>query len=142
VRILDVNVLIALFHAGHPAHEAAIRWWRGALERGSAVTVPDLVWTGFVRLVTHPRAVTSPATLAEAWDFVAAVRANGIYLEHVPPPATLARFEELSRTSSATGNLITDAYIAASAVAAGATLVTFDRDFRRFDGLRLEELTA
>lgn len=142
MRILDVNVLVALFHAGHPAHAAASRWWREALERGTPVTAPDLVWAGFVRLMTNPRAVTTPASLAQAWEFVTAVRSHGIYLEHVPAPATMTSFEELSRTSSATGNLVTDAYIAASALVVGATLVTFDRDFRRFDGLRVEELTA
>ncbi len=56
------------------------------------------------------------------------------------PPGTLGVFEEAVRKARASGNLITDAHIAASAMASGATLVTFDRDFRRFDDLRLEEL--
>lgn len=34
------------------------------------------------------------------------------------------------------------AFIAACASAIGATVVTFDRDFRKFDGLRVLELAA
>jgi predicted nucleic acid-binding protein len=34
---------------------------------------------------------------------------------------------------------VTDAYIAASAVTLGAGVVTFDRDFRKFDGVRILE---
>lgn len=142
VKVLDVTVLVALFHAGHPGHDTASRWWQESLQRGVTVTVPDVVWSGFVRVVTSARAVTVPATVDQAWDFIGAMRANGIYLDHVAAPATLSAFEELVRRSQATGNLITDAHIAANALVVGATLVTFDRDYRRFDGLRVEELTA
>ena len=37
--------------------------------------------------------------------------------------------------AGASADLVTDAYIAAAAISLGATVVTFDRDFRRFDGL-------
>ena len=45
------------------------------------------------------------------------------------------------RSAKASANLVTDAYIAAAAIALGATVVTFDRDFRRFDGLSVLELS-
>jgi predicted nucleic acid-binding protein len=35
------------------------------------------------------------------------------------------------------GALVTDAMLAAMVIEAGATLATTDRDFRRFDGLKL-----
>ena len=38
------------------------------------------------------------------------------------------------------GNLTNDAHLAALAIEHGATLVSFDRDFERFAGLRLELL--
>lgn len=50
-------------------------------------------------------------------------------------------FTNQCREASATANLVTDAYIAATAISLGATLVTFDRDFRRFDGLKVLELS-
>ena len=44
------------------------------------------------------------------------------------------------RDAGASADLVTDAYIAAAAISLGATVVTFDRDFRRFDGLSVLEL--
>ena len=40
------------------------------------------------------------------------------------------------------GNLTTDAHLAALAIEHDATLVSFDRDFERFAGLRFELLAA
>jgi hypothetical protein len=40
------------------------------------------------------------------------------------------------------GNLSSDAHLAALAIEHGATLVSFDRDFERFAGLRFERLPA
>jgi predicted nucleic acid-binding protein len=48
----------------------------------------------------------------------------------------LTILEELCRTGDARGDLVSDAVIAALAVEAGATVITYDRDFSRFTGLR------
>jgi predicted nucleic acid-binding protein len=45
-------------------------------------------------------------------------------------------FTSLCRSGDARGNLVADAYHAALAIEAGAALVTTDRDFARFPGLR------
>jgi predicted nucleic acid-binding protein len=42
-------------------------------------------------------------------------------------------------SASAAANLATDAYIAAFALSWAASVATLDRDFRRFDGLRIIE---
>ena len=47
----------------------------------------------------------------------------------------------LSETGAA-GNLASDAHLAALAIEHGATLATFDADFLRFSGLKLEYLGA
>ena len=46
-------------------------------------------------------------------------------------------FWRLCREADARGNLVPDAYLAALAIESGSELVTADRDFRRFSGLRL-----
>jgi len=51
-------------------------------------------------------------------------------------PAHWARFAGLSRTLSLRGNLVPDAYLAALALDQRAELVTFDRGFGRYPGLR------
>ena len=63
------------------------------------------------------------------------MRAQGIYIHYVAHPRLLEMFGGQLRNAGASANLVTDAYIAAAAIAMGATVVTFDRDFRRFDGL-------
>lgn len=140
MKLIDVNVLVAMFLADHVHHDSAADWWQDALEAGEPVTVPDMVWVGFVRLVTNSRVVTTPATFEQAWAFTEAVAAQPTYLTFSSDPAVLAGFAQLGGEASARGDLVTDAYIAACAKAYAATVVTFDRDFRKFDGLRVMEL--
>ncbi|MGH8824437.1 MAG: PIN domain-containing protein [Jiangellaceae bacterium] len=45
-------------------------------------------------------------------------------------------FSELCTRSEARGNRVTDAHIAAVAIETGSDVVTTDRDYRRFRGLR------
>ena len=42
----------------------------------------------------------------------------------------------MCREGRASGDLIPDAYLAALAIELGAELISFDRDFARFPGLR------
>jgi hypothetical protein len=41
----------------------------------------------------------------------------------------------LLRSAGTAGNLTTDAHLAALAIEHGATVLTFDRDFARFEGV-------
>jgi toxin-antitoxin system PIN domain toxin len=140
VIVLDVNVLVALFDRAHVHHGVATKWWREAQSGGVPVTAPDLVWVGFVRLATHPKVSRKPGTVAEAHAFMETFTAQPLYLSYAHQPRVIPEFTAVCTESQARGNLVTDAYIAASARALGAAVATFDRDFRRFDDLRLVEL--
>jgi toxin-antitoxin system PIN domain toxin len=140
VIVPDVNVLVHLHRREHRHHDVVHQWWLDYLEKGEPLTVPDLIWVGFIRIVTNRRIFDHPSSLDEAWQFVAAVRAQGIYIEYAAHPHLLELFEGQLRTSKASADLVTDAYIASAAMALGASVVTFDRDFRRFDGLSMREL--
>ena len=48
----------------------------------------------------------------------------------------------LLRSAGTAGNLTTDAHLAALAIEHGATVLTFDRDFARFEGVRWTVPTA
>jgi uncharacterized protein len=54
----------------------------------------------------------------------------------VPGGRHWAIFTTLCRDAGAQGNLIPDAYLAALAIESGSELITTDRDFGRFPGLR------
>lgn len=51
-----------------------------------------------------------------------------------------SRFTELCRDLQLRGNLVPDAYLAALALEQRATLITFDRGFGRYPGLRWRSL--
>ena len=48
----------------------------------------------------------------------------------------MKRWSSFERCGEATGDLVPDAVLAALAVEHGGEVVTFDRDFARFPGLR------
>lgn len=125
---------------GRRADAVAREWWTHTRSTGRTVTTPDLVVTGFVRVVTHRRVFPEASTPAEAFDFVRAMYAQSTYLPLGPLPTLLTEFERLCVESGARADLVPGAYVAAVARSLGASVVTFDRDFRRFDGLSLVEL--
>lgn len=142
MNIPDVNVLVGLFRPDHAFARAATAWWEESVGRGEPFTVPDLVWSGFTRVVTNGRIFEEPASFEEAQAFVGAVLAQPTHATWVAHPRTLEEFARIGADASVRGNLVTDAYIAACAATYGATVVTFDRDYRRFDDLRVHELSA
>lgn len=138
--VLDVNVLVALARVDHPDHARARSWWQTRADAGESMTTADLVWVGVIRILTHPRVFREPSTLADAFAFVRTVMAQPTYLALRAAPDLLADFETLCNEAGAGGSLATDAYIAALARRFGARVATFDRDFRRFRGIELDEV--
>jgi predicted nucleic acid-binding protein len=53
-----------------------------------------------------------------------------------PTQAHLRHFDDLCRSVNATGNLVTDAHLAALAIEHGVQLASCDTDFSHFPGLR------
>lgn len=96
----------------------------------------ELVLSRFLRVVTHPRAMTTPAPVEAALGFAAALREQPNAMILSPGPRHWGIFERLCREAGATGNLVPDAYLAALAIEHGAEVVTADRDFARFPGVR------
>lgn len=135
--ILDVNVVLAAFRADHSHHEVVRPWFDEMLVEESSIAAPDLVWVDFVRLCTNARIFAVPASLEQASEFVRATTAQPAYVSISGLRDGIGPFLDLAIASSATANLTTDAYIAAIALAWAAPVATLDRDFRRFDGLRI-----
>ena len=66
----DINLLVYAYNDGAPDHEAARRWWEDLVNGAERVGVPWIVATGFVRLMTHPRALTAPVSPTDAISLV------------------------------------------------------------------------
>lgn len=132
--LLDVNILVYVFHAQAPDHGALRGWLLRQLEEGQAVGLCDPVLTGVLRVSTLPF-WRPPATLAAALEFIERLRQAPSVAMLRPGPGHWRIFAGLCRDADARGNLVPDAWLAALAIEHGATLVTADRDFARFPGL-------
>lgn len=92
--------------------------------------------SGFLRVSTHPRVFSPAARIEDAIGFTKAIRAQPNVVDVRPGPRHWDIFERLCLAAGVRGNLVPDAYLAALALESGSELVTSDRDFSRFDGLR------
>ena len=132
----DINLLVYAYNDGAPHHEAARGWWQDLVNGSERVGVPWIVSTGFVRLMTHPRALTSPISPADAITHVG----DWFRYAHVMPiNPGVEHLKHMQRSLDAAGvgaNLVTDAHIAALAVEYQAEVHSNDSDFARFPGLQ------
>ena len=91
---------------------------------------------GLIRVGTSHRVFAPPSTLDEVFAFIKHLAAHSSTTWVNPGRQHLRLLEDLCRAADARGDLVSDAVIAALAIEAGATVVTYDRDFARFAGLR------
>jgi toxin-antitoxin system PIN domain toxin len=97
-----------------------------------------MVVNAFLRLTTKPGLFERPLTIDGAWDLVndwlvhPGVRVVQETEEHP------RLWSELLRGVGTGGDLTTDAWIAAIALAHGASVLTLDSEFARFPGVRWE----
>ena len=132
----DVNVLVYAFRPDVPLHERHRAWLESRLEGDEPIGFADSVLAGVARILTHPRILQPPERIDDALDYVEALRAQPIALGVSPGPRHWTIFSDLCRRTGVKGNLVPDAYLAALAIESGAELITTDRDFSRFRGLR------
>jgi hypothetical protein len=134
--LMDVNVLVYAHREDTPDHSVFRTWLEDLINSPAAFGISDLVLSGFVRVVTHPRVFDPPSTLESALDFVEEIRSSPNCIVLAPGPRHWEIFADLCRAVGAKGNLVPDAYLAALALETGSTWVTTDRDYSRFPGLR------
>lgn len=136
MRLCDANVLLYAVNSDAPNHLPARSWLDAALNGHEAVAFPWAVLLAFLRLATNPAVFPHPLDPD---------RAIGQLREWLrQPAATVAEpgvrhleiLAGLLAESGAAGNLVSDAHLAALAIEHEAELVSFDRDFARFAGLR------
>ena len=132
----DVNVLVYAHRADAPGHAVYRDWLEALLNSDQAYGYSDLVLSGFLRVVTHPRVFNPPSDLASALAFAEAIRSQPNAVSITPGERHWLIFKQLCETAGVKGNLIPDAYLAAMAIESGSEWVTTDRDYSRFPGLK------
>ena len=112
------------------------QWLEEKVYSQGAFGLSDLVLSGFLRVVTHPRVFDPPTPLEDALVFVESLRNQPNCVRLSPGRRHWKIFARLCRQAEAHGNLIPDAYLAALAIESGSEWITADTDFRRFPGLK------
>ena len=136
MQLVDVNVLVYAHRNDSPDHENFHRWLQSWIESESAFGMSDLVLSGFLRVVTHPRVFVHPTPIGIALKFADAIRSRSNCVPITPGRRHWEIFTRLCTTANAKGNLVPDAYHAATAIESGCEWITTDRDYSRFEGLR------
>jgi toxin-antitoxin system PIN domain toxin len=136
VIIVDANVLLHAVNRDAREHEVARAWLAGALVGVDAVAFAWTVILAFIRVSTHPSVLPRPLTPAEAIADLDAWLAAPSAIVVEPTPRHLPLLSGLLARSGTAGNLVSDAHLAVLALENDASIVSFDRDFGRFEGVR------
>jgi len=112
-------------------------WLENVVEAEQPYGVAELVLSGFLRIVTHPRVFKQPTPLPQATAFCETLRSQPNATIISPGPRHWQIFTTLCADVGARGNLVADAYLAALAIETGSEWITADGDYRRFRGLRV-----
>ena len=137
--LVDANILLYAYDSASGSHASAKAFLEARLSERPVVGFAWQSIVAFLRIGTNPRVRASPMALAEALRHVRSwlSRRNVTVLE--PGSKHFEILERLLVDAKATGNLVSDAHLAALAIEHGATLMTSDHDFARFPGLSWED---
>ena len=136
MQIVDANVLLYAVNPSSPHHERAHAWLVNALSGLEAVGLAWAALLTFIRIGTSRGAFPRPLTVEEACGYVERWLAQPNAVVVGPTTRHLAVLRSLLEDTGSGGNLVSDAHLAALALEHGAEIVSFDRDFQRFAGLR------
>lgn len=132
----DANLLLYAYDEESSRHHAARRWWESCLSGSESVGLTHPTLFAFLRVSTLASAFKNPLTLPQASTEVGAWMNRRVARVLTPGPNHIEHVLTLLETAgSAGGNLVTDAQIAALAIAHRGTVHTADHDFRRFPKL-------
>jgi toxin-antitoxin system PIN domain toxin len=132
----DVNMLLYAVNSASDQHMAALRALRQGFDDPRGVAFAWMALLAFLRLSTRRGIFPRPLSVEDA------LRVIEHWLGH--PQAQVVHPGErhaeilgrLLKSAGTAGNLTTDAHLAALAIEHGATVLSFDRDFARFEGVR------
>ena len=127
IRLLDVNVLVALFDPAHIHHEAAHEFFGTSGPAGWA-TCP-LTENGLVRVISNPAYPGRRTTVADAVDRLRRFTKSEAHV-FWPDDVSLLETRCIDSSHLSGRGEITDVYLLALAVHHSATLATFDRNVR------------
>lgn len=132
----DANTLLYAVNRASDQHSAALKALRHGFEDPRGIGFAWTVLLAFLRLSTRRGIFPRPLSVEDA------LRVVEHWLKH--PQAQVVNPGErhaeilgrLLKSAGTAGNLTTDAHLAALAIEHGAIVLSFDRDFARFEGIK------
>lgn len=138
MRALDTNVLVYAEVRSTPHHDRAREVLREFAEGATPWALPWPCAYEFLRVVTHPRVFDPPVPPDRALADLGRILDSPSLVLLSESRRHREVMEDVLRGSEVRGNPTHDAHIAALCLEHGVTeLVTGDRGFRRFQGLRV-----
>jgi toxin-antitoxin system PIN domain toxin len=135
MQLVDTNVWLALAFQSHAHHAPAKAWITSAARQSCCFC--RVTQMGFLRLATNRKIFPLDAVpMIRAWQLYDEMLADYHVVYAEEPLGIDTRWQNLTQSSRFSTNVWTDAYLAAFAITADVELVTFDKAFTQFDGLR------
>ena len=133
----DLNILLYAADSTSIRHQAAKGWLEKAVNGIEEVGIPWVVHLGFLRLTTSAKVFAKPMSVEESLEWLDHLWSAPTVVPLNPGKAHNGLLRHLLLILGTGGNLTTDAHLAALALEHDATVVTGDRDFLRFPGLKV-----
>jgi len=136
VIVIDANLLLYAYSAPSSKQEKARVWLEKTLSGSEPVGLSWQVVSAFLRIASNPklphlrRPLEEVARIVDEW-----LQQPGVQVL-VPGEQHWRIFRQTMAEGQASGDLVSDAQIAALTIEYGGVLYTTDRDFTRFPGLR------
>jgi toxin-antitoxin system PIN domain toxin len=137
VITVDTNLLVYAYDTTSPQHGAARQWLTQALSSTERVLLAWSTIHAFLRLTTNARVFNPAFTSDAAVGVVETWLRRGNVGIVTPGPRYWEILRDLVVRYEVRRDLVMDAHLTALAIEHDATLYTADRDFQRFDRLRV-----
>jgi len=132
MHCVDVNVLVQACVQASPRHQLARQWLIRQREAPTGLGLFSVVVRGFLRVVTDRRVFSEPLDPSVAVAFIDALTASPAVSILDPGPRHWGLFRQMVLDFRPQAVDMTNVYLAAAAIEAKATWVSFDRGFARF----------
>ena len=140
MKLLDVNIWLALVLSGHTHHEAARAWLAGE-KKSASLCFCRATQQGLLRLLTTAEVLAGygnpPLTNREAWAVVERFMEDERITFVHEPEGVEETWKALALRDTNSPKLWMDAWLAAFALRAGLQMVTTDKAFSQFKGLKV-----
>jgi len=135
--LLDANILLYAFDSKSVFHKIALSYLEEAINTQAVVGLSWLTVLAFVRITTSSKSLVRPLSFQAASQIIVELLEQDSVKIIDPSPEFWKAFVTGSLKAQVKGGLTTDAFLAALAIERGLTLVSADKDFLRFEGLKL-----